>query len=567
MNDQHEVNLEFRQLIELFLDEQLSEQQRDRFRQLMTDNLGFREVYRQQVLTHAALMWRGGWPASGDFRVLCPLSLQRLSQDIEEILHEQHVADEPVVDRHRVPLLSNNDYYTPTQNHEYRSSSQRSAARAFRTASKLGLATLALLAFVIFASRSSHGPHEASSGKADSNEQQVASAAVDSSATSNESHPPVAPPAVLVGSTCAVWESPGLLTSVNTPVPARPVCLKQGVVEVLFSDGAAVVFEAPASFEVVSASRFKLNYGKAVGRVPPEAIGFTVHTPGVEVVDLGTEFAILAEESGEAEVHVLNGAVQAKATRSPKDVADNRVILRAGKAINVHQDGSFQKTKASPDRFYRRIPSLVAVETSLEATRNLRLIDSNNDNLGNEAEVVFDASRSDQASKHTCTSVGESWLDADSKERRFVVEFDLRCEAFRGLPDADLVDNATFSVALVAMEGVDLLRADLHGLSSELGAEPLHQSFEANSKLLSPAMAHASSRKNRSLITNVTKFVKAALQRGDSTVAFRLQAAGGDLPNGDGKFNGFQFYTSGNEKKAWRPKLVIRGKTYSALAE
>ena len=44
--------------------------------------------------------------------------------------------------------------------------------------------------------------------------------------------------------------------------------------------------------------------------VPSEAVGFRISTPAVEVVDLGTEFTMLAEPAGTAaEVRVLKGEV------------------------------------------------------------------------------------------------------------------------------------------------------------------------------------------------------------------------------------------------------------------
>src|SRR5205814_1309098 len=53
--------------------------------------------------------------------------------------------------------------------------------------------------------------------------------------------------------------------------------------------------------------------GSLKASVPPEAIGFKISHPTVEVVDLGTEFTMYADAGGKAaEVFVLKGEVEAR---------------------------------------------------------------------------------------------------------------------------------------------------------------------------------------------------------------------------------------------------------------
>ena len=89
--------------------------------------------------------------------------------------------------------------------------------------------------------------------------------------------------------------------------------LTEGAAEITFDSGAQVTMEAPASLEVASAWNAKLNRGSLKVSVPAEAVGFRVANPTVDVVDLGTEFSMVAEESGGTEVIVLKGAVEATA--------------------------------------------------------------------------------------------------------------------------------------------------------------------------------------------------------------------------------------------------------------
>src|SRR4051794_27737875 len=88
--------------------------------------------------------------------------------------------------------------------------------------------------------------------------------------------------------------------------------LANGLVEITFNDGAVVVLEGPANFDVDSPGRAALHEGRLTAVVPERAHGFQVATARMNVVDLGTEFGLMAEAEGTAEVHVFNGLVKAQ---------------------------------------------------------------------------------------------------------------------------------------------------------------------------------------------------------------------------------------------------------------
>ncbi|MDQ3620999.1 MAG: FecR domain-containing protein, partial [Verrucomicrobiota bacterium] len=92
--------------------------------------------------------------------------------------------------------------------------------------------------------------------------------------------------------------------------------LASGFAEITFDSGAQLVLEGPAVLDLTSAWEAVLRRGTLKAIVPPEAIGFRVSNPAVEVVDLGTEFSMVADESGATEVFVIKGAVEAKAGES-----------------------------------------------------------------------------------------------------------------------------------------------------------------------------------------------------------------------------------------------------------
>ena len=99
--------------------------------------------------------------------------------------------------------------------------------------------------------------------------------------------------------------------------------LAHGFAEVTFDSGAQVVLEGPASLEVNSAWDAILKHGTLKANVPHEAIGFSISDPTVNVVDLGTEFTMIADTNGATDLLVLKGAVEA----SPQNSADQQTIL------------------------------------------------------------------------------------------------------------------------------------------------------------------------------------------------------------------------------------------------
>jgi len=98
-------------------------------------------------------------------------------------------------------------------------------------------------------------------------------------------------------------------------VPGQPltkqwVKLDKGVVQIEFRSGAHVTLEGPAQLRLDSESACFVQTGKLVVLAPPAAANFTVKTLSSEVIDLGTEFGLVVGESGDVDVHVLDGQVE-----------------------------------------------------------------------------------------------------------------------------------------------------------------------------------------------------------------------------------------------------------------
>jgi ferric-dicitrate binding protein FerR (iron transport regulator) len=114
--------------------------------------------------------------------------------------------------------------------------------------------------------------------------------------------------------------------------------LDAGFAEITFDSGAQVTLEGPAVLDLHSAWEAVLQRGTLKANVPTEAVGFRVTNPSVNVVDLGTEFSMVADEAGSTEVFVLKGAVETTALDAAGHEA-RPVVLREKQARRFARAG------------------------------------------------------------------------------------------------------------------------------------------------------------------------------------------------------------------------------------
>ncbi|MCE9520591.1 MAG: FecR domain-containing protein, partial [Verrucomicrobia bacterium] len=145
----------------------------------------------------------------------------------------------------------------------------------------------------------------------------------------------------LTGAKDCVWRGATKFQPGDEMKRGQRVDLAEGIAEITFDSGALVKLEGPAVLDVVSAWEATLQSGGLKATETQQAIGFRVHHKSVEVVDLGTEFSMVAEAGGEAEVHVLKGAVEV----SPVNEEENAPsVLRENE---TRRFGKSLKTKKS----------------------------------------------------------------------------------------------------------------------------------------------------------------------------------------------------------------------------
>jgi|MDTB01.1.fsa_nt_gb hypothetical protein len=86
--------------------------------------------------------------------------------------------------------------------------------------------------------------------------------------------------------------------------------VSEGLAQIEFIQGATVILEGPAVFEITGTNTGVLTQGKLRANVPPVAKGFAVDLPRGNLVDLGTEFGLNVHDGGSTEIFVYKGKIK-----------------------------------------------------------------------------------------------------------------------------------------------------------------------------------------------------------------------------------------------------------------
>lgn len=119
----------------------------------------------------------------------------------------------------------------------------------------------------------------------------------------------------------------------------EPLSLLSGHVVFTLASGAEISIEAPAEFEIDSDNSLLLARGRLSAYVPPEAVGFAVDAPAIQIVDLGTRFDAKVSSSGAVALRVHEGSVSVKSTSSDdRSLSDS--VIRKDQQKFVDSDGT-----------------------------------------------------------------------------------------------------------------------------------------------------------------------------------------------------------------------------------
>lgn len=129
--------------------------------------------------------------------------------------------------------------------------------------------------------------------------------------------------------------------------------LEQGSVWITFNSGASVLVEAPAEFSIETWNRLFLNSGQLAAEVPPRASGFTVNTPRLNAVDIGTRFGVSVDGEGNSELHVMQGEVEV--SRSSGNTAATRLLEGLAIRADERNRASLIPVEYAGERFRLRL--------------------------------------------------------------------------------------------------------------------------------------------------------------------------------------------------------------------
>ncbi len=140
----------------------------------------------------------------------------------------------------------------------------------------------------------------------------------------------------------ARWDRQEQIPKLGGPLEPGLLRLESGLAQIVFYNGARVAIEGPAELRLVSSTEAVCTRGTLTAEVPPQARGFRIVSPRLDVTDLGTSFG-LRVEGQRSELHVFQGEVE---IRTGAGTAQQSLL--EGKAAVV--DGTAAPRWMSADR-------------------------------------------------------------------------------------------------------------------------------------------------------------------------------------------------------------------------
>ena len=159
----------------------------------------------------------------------------------------------------------------------------------------------------------------------------------------------------------AKWENSNVSNLDGTRLAAdrKLLVLQEGLIELKFDTNVRVVIEAPSEFQIVDKDKIALTYGRLYSTVSHEASGFTIYTQNSTIIDLGTEFGVLADSSGETELHVFKGEVLLSSQVSEQ--TNKAITVSVGQARHVDNKGHVSVISEKLEKFVRTIEERYSV--------------------------------------------------------------------------------------------------------------------------------------------------------------------------------------------------------------
>ncbi len=126
--------------------------------------------------------------------------------------------------------------------------------------------------------------------------------------------------------------------------------LDSGKAQIRLDNGVKLSMRGPVEFDVFGLDHITLVTGRVTANVPPQAIGFRIDTPDMEVVDLGTEFALKVDKSGESRLHVLEGEVEAR-MKMGMDFENEPLVIAKDRLQELNENPTYLEVEYDPNSY------------------------------------------------------------------------------------------------------------------------------------------------------------------------------------------------------------------------
>lgn len=167
-------------------------------------------------------------------------------------------------------------------------------------------------------------------------------------------------------------------TTKGTHIGKGRFVLESGIVRLDFPKGVRVTLEGPAELELIGDGETRLHSGNLTAHVPPEGVGFLVHTEKAKVVDYGTTFGVSIGKDGSTGVEVYEGEVGVTPINEGEEtlLTEGNSVLITGGPERIHTE------KLNP-RAFRGWPMLFGV---LNTGGNVKFV--NAQPIRNPVEII-----------------------------------------------------------------------------------------------------------------------------------------------------------------------------------
>ena len=137
----------------------------------------------------------------------------------------------------------------------------------------------------------------------------------------------------------AKWDSSLKQPTLGGPLEKGVYRLARGYAELRFNNDTTVLLDAPVEFEIIDAESMDVSFGKLTAKVSTITDRFIVSTPSSYVIDLGTEFGVEVDNTGQTRTAVFDGTVVMSDSAELDDAATS-LNLYPYQQTTVPRDGT-----------------------------------------------------------------------------------------------------------------------------------------------------------------------------------------------------------------------------------